>query len=233
MKFKVLWIAGLMLAATATANAGVVIDNTITGSITNNFDSLASGAVAGLISQSGAMYGERFAGQSLTEGPTFDVLSGTPSSTLTLLANSVLANNIGLLAYNASPNVIYGDLSATIGEGALSILLDAATDVFGMDVVGSNGGAFTVQFFAINGSLLGTIAQGISGDGFFGFRATAGEQIRGVSITNTDLGGIGYDNVTFNAVSEVPEPASIAMWGLGALGLVFARRKRRQTKLGA
>ena len=132
-----------------------------------------------------------------------------------------------------SPNVIYGDLRATIGEGALSILLDSATDVFGMDVVGSNGGAFTVQFFAINGSLLGTITQGISGDGSFGFRATAGEQIRGVSITNTDSGGIGYDNVTFNAVSEVPEPASVAMWGLGALGLVFARRKRQQMKLAA
>lgn len=31
--------------------------------------------------------------------------------------------------------------------------------------------------------------------------------------------------------TPVPEPASIAMWSLGALGLVFARRKRQQMKL--
>ena len=33
--------------------------------------------------------------------------------------------------------------------------------------------------------------------------------------------------------SAVPEPASIAMWGLRAIGLVFARRKRQQMKLAA
>ena len=33
--------------------------------------------------------------------------------------------------------------------------------------------------------------------------------------------------------SPVPEPASLAMWGLGAVGLMFARRKRQQKKLAA
>ena len=33
--------------------------------------------------------------------------------------------------------------------------------------------------------------------------------------------------------SPVPEPASLAMWGVGAIGLVFAGRKRRQLKLAA
>ena len=33
--------------------------------------------------------------------------------------------------------------------------------------------------------------------------------------------------------SPVPEPASLAMWSLGGLGLVFARRKRQRTKLTA
>ncbi len=33
--------------------------------------------------------------------------------------------------------------------------------------------------------------------------------------------------------AAVPEPASIAMWGLGALGMIFAGRKRRRMKLRA
>ena len=33
--------------------------------------------------------------------------------------------------------------------------------------------------------------------------------------------------------SPVPEPASLATWGIGALGMVFAGRKRRQLKLAA
>jgi hypothetical protein len=41
--------------------------------------------------------------------------------------------------------------------------------------------------------------------------------------------------IQFGATSSepVPEPASIAMWGIGALGMAFARRKRRQMKLAA
>ena len=33
--------------------------------------------------------------------------------------------------------------------------------------------------------------------------------------------------------SAVPEPSSIAMWSLGAIGMMFARRKRQQKKLAA
>ena len=38
---------------------------------------------------------------------------------------------------------------------------------------------------------------------------------------------------TASTAGAVPEPASIAMWGLGALGMMFAVRKRRQSKLTA
>lgn len=41
-----------------------------------------------------------------------------------------------------------------------------------------------------------------------------------------------WEKIVFTAsVAPVPEPASIAMWGLGALGLGYARRKRRQMEL--
>ena len=35
------------------------------------------------------------------------------------------------------------------------------------------------------------------------------------------------------STAPVPEPASLAMWGLGALGMMFARRKRRQMMIAA
>lgn len=33
--------------------------------------------------------------------------------------------------------------------------------------------------------------------------------------------------------TTVPEPSSLAMWGIGALGMMFARRKRQKKKLAA
>ena len=39
------------------------------------------------------------------------------------------------------------------------------------------------------------------------------------------------ERVFFTTNSPVPEPASLAMWSVGALGAMFARRKRQQKKL--
>jgi len=228
MRWRTTWTAFLVVASVSlmTANAAIIVDNTITGSITNDFNSLPSGNDPDFISQTGATYGESFDGQSLATGSGFDVLTGTPSSPLTLRANPTLNDNIGVV--NDGLKQIYGDLGGKVGEGALSILFDSATNVLGMDVVGTAGsGAFTVQFFALDGSSLGTITQSVT-NSFFGFRTTDGEQIRGVSITNTDPNGIAYDNVTFNDISAVPEPASIMLWGIGVAGFVAWRRKRGQ-----
>lgn len=56
-----------------------------------------------------------------------------------------------------------------------------------------------------------------------------------IQLITTPGGQVNYDNVRLDgtAVAAVPEPASIAMWSLGALGMMFARRKRQQLKLAA
>lgn len=41
------------------------------------------------------------------------------------------------------------------------------------------------------------------------------------------------NQLSYNSSSAVPEPASLAMWGLGAIGMMFARRKRQQKNLTA
>ena len=222
---KFLVIAACSLAC--HAHAGVVIDDTISGWIEHNFEHLPTGNISGLFYQEGATYGERFAGQTIDTSSGFDVITGTPTS-LTLLENPNPADNIGIALYDYDTygNVIHGDLNGMIGEGALSILLDSGSDVFGM-TVGGEGGQFRVQFFAADGRLIGSIAQAGT-ERFYGFRATAGDLIRGVSITNTDFAGIGIDNVTFNQNSiPVPEPESLALFGLGMLGFAATRRRRQ------
>ncbi len=218
---KIACLAACLFAG--SVNAGIIINNSVTGSIYNDFDGLAEGNIAGLLTQTGASYGERFTGQTLVAG-SFDTLLGTPSTPLTLEANAVVVDNIGILMLGSG--MIYGDRNARIGEGALSILLDNETDVFGFDIVGSDGGGlFLTQFFGSDGTLLGSFAQTAS-DSFFGFEVESGALIRGVSITNTDPGGLAYDNFTFNSVASVPEPASIALLGLGLAGIGFSRRKK-------
>ncbi|MEO0425515.1 MAG: hypothetical protein AAF184_24490 [Pseudomonadota bacterium] len=219
------WLAAIATALLGvSANAAIIIDNTVNGAITNDFEGQTLGSQVGLVSETGATYGERFEGQTLSTAGGFDVLSGAPTAALNLLANDVATDNVGIV--NAGSQVIFGDLNGEIGEGALSVLFDAATDVFGFLLVGSNlSGEITVSFFGMAGIELGTISQASSG-GFFGFRATGGDLIRGVSITNTDPSGVGFDDVTFNALA-VAEPNVLALIGLGVLGFSVTGRRTR------
>jgi len=46
-----------------------------------------------------------------------------------------------------------------------------------------------------------------------------------------DLYNVGLDNVVYSGVAAVPEPATMTIWGLGALGIGFV--VRRKNKLAA
>ena len=99
-----------------------------------------------------------------------------------------------------------------------------------------------LDFFDATNTLIGSVT-GLQVNGF----ANGDQQIGGTFYVNVLTSGytkvvatstqaaFEFDNVAYgdkpDFQTEVPEPASIAMWGLGALGLMFARRKRAQSSI--
>ncbi len=90
---------------------------------------------------------------------------------------------------------------------------------------GEVGGMITQQLLAVvsNSTTFQTAVSGFS---------APIDRLR-VQVNAVGISPLQLDNFVFTPVAAVPEPSSIAMFGVGAVGLVFARRKRRQTKLTA
>ncbi len=210
-------------------SANVIINNAMVGNSLHDFATSTTGSYSGLLTLNGASYGEHFTGQTVTVVNDLDVITGIPDTQLNLVANLNAADNIGLVSYQGN-NAIFGDVAGMVGEGALSVLFDIETDVLGFDIVGSNNGDFTVDFFANDGSLLNSITQSVT-NSFFGFSVQTGALISGISITNIDIGGIGFNNFTFNGngngnTTLVPEPLHIVWLAFGLLTLVSLGKKK-------
>ena len=155
----------------------------------------------------GVAFGEHFAGQTLSFSGDFDVLSGTPSAPLALVAGQP-GRNLSVFgsANSGTGNLLEGNgpagfpASAAIGEGAIAILFSADQREVGFDLRGGSGGSATVRFFRRDGSLISTITLDNLAETAYGFRRFfIIKDIAGVTIENIDAGGIGLDNVRFNA----------------------------------
>lgn len=119
-----------------------------------------------------------------------------------------------------------------IGEGAIAILFDNDQSAFGFESVGGNLGDANFDFFARDGSLIGSLTPTGLGTDLFGFSREGGvNDIAGISIWNTDPAGIGFDNIIFDVPGDnvaVPAPATFGLLGIGLFGLgVLSRRQNR------
>ena len=220
MKCKVLWIASLMLAATAgQVQAGFWMigdDDGYGAGIPDNanhppFSPIYDGrSVAETLATDGAQYTDTYS----TAHPGFSPQAGTVAT--------FLFSGLGTGWTQGSMWFDMADFQAST-FGAVAVTFNGIAQNWAFN----DGYPSTkVRFFDLDanvlttinnlGSLTISIDRNGSGD-FYGFDYAL------LSDENGDAGN----------PSGVPEPASMAMWGLGALGMMFAGRKRRQMKLAA
>ncbi len=210
----------------------------LTGTEIITFDDIAGSAGAGTnydatFVSGGAGFGERFAGQTLGAAGQFDTLSGSPSAGLNTLAGAP-NQNLDVLTFSGTNvltglgNLGYPSFDA-VGEGSFAVVFSTDQSEFGFQLVGGDGGSATIDFFARDGSLIAEIVVDNLANDFYGFSRDGGiKDIGGISITNNDGAGIGFDNLKHDVKSDVghaPEPATIALLGLALLCMVYARRR--------
>lgn len=232
--------AALLLASALPAQVTQVSYGSLTGTEFISFVDVIGGpspgtSYDGVIAVDGVAFGERFAGQSVTPSGNFDVLGGTPSAGLSLLAGAP-GRNLAFFTSPAGP-VLSGVGPAAfpvfdaIGEGAVSLLFSTDQSEFGIRLTGGNAGTATIAFFRDDGSLIQSILLGsLPLVSSFGFTRDGGTMdIRGISIWNEDVTGIGLAGLRHNVQSAVPEPSTWVMMigGFGLLGIAFRRRRYR------
>ena len=231
-------LTGMFFAAPISAQIMQVDYASLTGTQFISFATVAGGPPPGtnydgILVASGVAFGERFFGQTLTAVGDFDQLSGVPIGDLTLLAGA--ANHNLAPFQNPAGQVLSGIGTSgfpnnnAIGEGAVSLLFSSGQSEFGFRLTGGNGGGANISFFSGNGALIQSFLLGnLPLNSLYGFSRTGQlADIRGISIWNNDVTGIGLRDFRHDVISPVPESETWAMMivGFGAVGAAIRRRR--------
>lgn len=135
--------------------------------------------------------------------------------------------------YGNSSNVIINNYWSPISGAIIG-----SYDMLGFDL-GVLGGTSLIDFsittnmgaYSFNGTSVPNVHSGMD---FFGFIAEAGEIITGMSFASVNGSGyapalddVALGNATRGPTSSVPEPETLALLGMGLIGLAAARLRRK------
>ena len=160
--------------------------------------------IDGVLRLPGASFGERFAGQSLTDDRSFDLVTGPGARPLTLVAGET-GYNLSILRL-AGTNVLSGDgplgfpdVAAT-GEGAMAVLFDQDQAALRLDLRGGEGGRVLILFLARDGRVIDSHTIGHLAESTLTFvRQGTSEDIAGIVLSNRDPEGIALDTLSFGS----------------------------------
>ena len=225
-----LLVAGGWSSSASAASIIVISPSTLNTSDIETFSDLSipyPGIIDTVLVRNGISFAERFAGQTVSSDVHWsDVLSGMPTAGLTLVAGAPSQNLAQTFGNNHSRVIAGRNELEDNGEGAVAVLFSVNQFELGFSITGSTGfvGNAFVSFYRRDGSLIDTVTLASLADGAFAFRGSpAVPDIAGITITNDDTGGIGFDNFRYNAI---PESSTAALLACGLAGLAAARRRR-------
>lgn len=158
--------------------------------------------ISDVLEMDGAVFGERFAGQSVSPAGNHDEITGDALNPLTVMPGDRWQNlSVVFLEGN---NILNGYGVAGFpkrhaqGEGAISFLFDADQSALSFQIRGGEDGTARAIFLSRDGQVIDSLELRQTGEHPFGFvRRSGAADIAGVLFTNTDPQGLALDNLRF------------------------------------
>ncbi len=130
-----------------------------------------------------------------------------------------------------------GDVYHTMSTGtptSVTMTLPAETIAFYFYAEPNYFGVFNISAVAQNGTLLSVDVEGDSGANGFGFYSSDEMYLTNITVTTEDESGMAigefgiayYETHPTQDPEYIPEPGTLALFGLGLAGLGFARRRK-------